>query len=337
MTARQLSRVVDEPLPTRRVFAANTFAALVSMVLLSAPAGAWACSCWGTASIHETMATSPVLVEGRVLDVRPTHTTLQVTKVLKGSVTEGTIEVGDSLCYQSLDTSQMQVQQTYVLPLLAPTASPFDLPRDSGLVATIEPPAGSYLMRGCADSGWLLKDGSLYTFEFTQDGQRRLQFFGAYASFLRWRPLTETMTALRLVLMASVGIGARSIGPIAALVVLFGTFIACVVAFARLAPELRRRSIVLIVALPLLWGLVALWGVLFRTFAAPVEVPSLEDVGWQSYPPIVGVILLLSFAAIHICRLPAAWTFSAPYSLLNGYFAVTLCFIAEAAINGVAL
>jgi hypothetical protein len=51
------------------------------------------------------MATSPVLVEGRVLDVRPMHTTLRVTKVLKGSVTEGTIEVGDSLCYQSLDTS----------------------------------------------------------------------------------------------------------------------------------------------------------------------------------------------------------------------------------------
>ena len=101
--------------------------------------------------------------EGRrgVLDV-----TVQVTRVLKGSLNRKTVTVQHSMCYASLYPELMEVGHTYVVPVE-------------------ETSDGRMEMAHCAHSGFELVDGKLFTFEQTVLEKRRLQFYKNYASFLR--------------------------------------------------------------------------------------------------------------------------------------------------------
>ena len=69
---------------------------LVFGALLLMTARAWSCSCFGTSSIEETIATHPNLVEVRASSTSVSAANLQVTRVLKGKVTSTDIHVEDS-------------------------------------------------------------------------------------------------------------------------------------------------------------------------------------------------------------------------------------------------
>jgi hypothetical protein len=260
------------------------------------------------------------------MNIGPEGATLRVSKVLKGSVTSNTIKIEDSLCYASLTTSDMKPQHTYILPLPE---------HADGLYAEKEPSNGRYVMPGCAHSGMELRDGKLYTFELTNNGRRRLQFFGEYSHFVGWRPVAEVTANFKIFLLASLGIAFMQIGPVGGLV-LFGICVALAVVFLRSAPELRRRLIVLVVTLPILWMLIGLSGAAFRSDISPVGEPPYHP-SWQSYPPLIGLVLFFSFAVIYIKRIPASWSFSVPYSLVNAYFAVMMFLFSEAGITGLRL
>lgn len=153
------------------------FYLLLPLLLLSVRA--WSCSCAGIASIDETIARSPILVEARVVSReevnspeygRQVHSvTLQVGEVLKGSVSTQTITVEHWMCYASLYPELMKVQHTYVLPLRVSEN-------------------GRYELAHCAHSGMELKEGKLYTFEQTDGAQRRLQFYKKYYDFRQKHP-----------------------------------------------------------------------------------------------------------------------------------------------------
>src|SRR5215469_6291083 len=106
------------------------FAALLPLLCPNA----WACSCFGTASIERTIADHPVLVEAQVVSAGRGSATLRVKKVFKGLVTSETITVEQSMCYASLYPEIMEAQHMYILPL----------EQGSG---------GQYEMAGCAHSG----------------------------------------------------------------------------------------------------------------------------------------------------------------------------------------
>lgn len=148
---------------------------LLLLLLLVLPAEAWACSCLGTASIEETIASHPILVEAHVVSLEEVNSpkygrqvlsaTLRVRKVLKGSVTTESIVVEHLMCYASLHPDLMKLEHVYVLPLRTSVT-------------------GRHALAGCAHSGMELADGNLYTFEPAKGAQRRLQFYKKYSRFL---------------------------------------------------------------------------------------------------------------------------------------------------------
>lgn len=296
---------------------------LLVATLLALSGNAWACSCWGTVSIERTIATHPLLIEGQVTSAGREGATLRVTRVLKGSVSSNTIDIENSLCYQSLDTEMMEPGHTYILPLPE---------RADGLYAPMEPSNGRHVMPGCAESGLELVNGKLYTFEQTIGVQRRPRLYGDYSHFVRWRPLAEVTAIFGLFVLSSLGLALKGVGPVGALVLL-GVCVALPVVFVRSPAELRRKLMVLILALPSLWILIGLWGAVFRSDVSSEDEP-FRYTDWHSYPPLIGVVFLFSFAAVWIKRAPASWAFSVPYSLLNGYFAAVMCLLAEAAMTG---
>lgn len=113
---------------------------LLAATLLIMSAQAWSCSCFGTSSIRETIATHPNLVEVQAVSVSGNEATLRVTRVLKGTVSPSTIQVGHWMCYACLYPELMKPQHTYVLPLGEPAAGkdPLQVPRAGEASATID-------------------------------------------------------------------------------------------------------------------------------------------------------------------------------------------------------
>ena len=310
---------------------------LLAAMMLLMSAQAWSCGCFGISSIRETIATYPNLVEVQAVSVSANEATLRVTRVLKGTVSSSTVQVGQWMCYASLYPELMKPQHTYVLPLGAPALGkgPLEVSRAGEAIATVDgPKEGEYEMPGCAESGFELVGDKLYTFEPTTGAHRRLQVYGAYSHFLRWRPVSEVLAMSWLVFLTSLEIFAERMGPVVTLIVL-GLCIALAVVFVRLAPEQRRRLKALILTLPALWLLIGLWGGLFRYPDLSTDHPS-HDLGWQCVPPIIGLAVFFCFAAIHIRRVPVARVFAVGYSLVNAYFAVMMCLLSVMAINGIA-
>jgi hypothetical protein len=144
-----------------------------SLVLLASPQ-AWACSCFGTASIDKAVATHPVLVEGEVISLEEANSpefgrqvysaTLRVKKNLKGAASSETIVVEHLDCYASLYPALMEIRHTYVLPLTRTEN-------------------GRYSMAQCAHSGMELVGDKLYTFEQTTGLGRKRVFFKQYSAF----------------------------------------------------------------------------------------------------------------------------------------------------------
>ena len=170
---------------------------LLAAMMLLMSAQAWSCGCFGISSIRETIATHPNLVEAQAVSVSANEATLRVTRVLKGTVSSSTVRVGQWMCYASLYPELMKPQHTYVLPLRAPALGkgPLEVSRAGEAIATVDgPKEGEYEMPGCAESGFELVGDKLYTFEPTTGAHRRLQVYGAYSHFLRWRPVSEVLT-----------------------------------------------------------------------------------------------------------------------------------------------
>jgi hypothetical protein len=304
-------------------------AKVIAVALLLVSADAWACSCDGIKPLREIMAAAPILVEGKVISLNGWRATLRVDKVLRGSVSPGpTITVEDSWCYQSLYVGVMELQQSYVLPLSAARFA----------FLTNEPsPPGTYVMLPCAESGLLLADGKLFTFEQSIGAERRLRFYGMYSNFLQWRPLRETAAVFGMFLASPLRIAAMQ-GEHALQLMLLGiglVSIVSIVAFVRLTPELKRKSLPLLIALPVLWIAIGIWSAAFRYTGYPFVATTLQEISWQSYPPLLALILLLAVAAIQLRRVPRAWPFAVPYSLLNAYFATTMCMVGEIVINAI--
>jgi len=142
-------------------------------MLLSWP-HAWACSCFGTASIEEAVTAHPLLIEGEVISLEETNSpefgrqvysaTLKVRKNLKGAASSETIVVEHLECYASLYPALMEIRHTYVLPLTRTEN-------------------GRYSMAQCAHSGMELVGDSLYTFEHTTGLGRKRVFFKQYSAF----------------------------------------------------------------------------------------------------------------------------------------------------------
>lgn len=308
---------------------------LLILALLLMSAQAWSCTCSGTRSIEETIATHPNLVEAQAVSVSGDEATLRVTRALKGTVNSSTIQVGQWWCYASLYPELMKPQHRYVLPLGAPTPARGSVGglEEGEAIAWVGPKEGEYQIPGCAESGFELAEGKLYTFEPTTGAQRRLQLYGEYSHFLRWRPVVEVLAMTWLFFLTSLEIFAERMGPIVALIVL-GLCISLAVVFVCLAPEKRRRLLGLVVSLPVLWLLIGLWGGVFRYPDLHTDQP-LHDLGWQSFPPLIGLVLFFSFAAIYIRRVPVARVFAVGYSLVNTYFAVVMCLLSVMAINGI--
>lgn len=148
----------------------------VGLCALFSCANAWSCSCFGIASIDETIAQHPILVEAQVVSLEEVHTpqygrqahsvTLAVKKNLKGALSKKTFVLEDSMCYTSLYLDLMREGHTYVLPL-----------------ATLQ--NGRYRLADCAHSGLELIDGKLYAFEQTKGIDRKLKFYRTYEDFQR--------------------------------------------------------------------------------------------------------------------------------------------------------
>jgi hypothetical protein len=229
----------------------------------------------------------------------------------------------------------MKPNHKYVLPLGEPAPERNTAQKTEPGVAIVtggEPKPGEYEMPGCAESGFELVDGTLYTFEPTTGAQRRLQRYGDYLRFLRWRPVTEVLAMMWFFFLTSLEIVAERMGPVFTLVLL-GLCVLPAVMFVRLAPERRRRLIALVVALPALWLLIGLWGSVLR-YPDLASDPPVHDPGWQSFPPLFGLILFFCFAIIYIRRVPVGRAFAVSYSLVNAYFAVMMCLFSVMVING---
>ena len=214
------------------------------MALLLISARAWSCTCFGTSSIEETIATHPNLVEARVLSTSVSEATLRVTRILKGRVTSSDIQVGHWMCYASLYPELMKPNHTYVLPLGEPAPDRYS-PEETGPGAVNtsggDAKPGEYEMPSCAETGFELVGGKLYTFEQTTGADRRLQRYGEYSHFLRWRPVTETMAMLWFFFLTSLEIVAERTGPVFTLILLALSIFAPAVMFVRLGAERRRR------------------------------------------------------------------------------------------------
>lgn len=143
--------------------------------LLMLPVKAWSCTCDGTASIEDVIADSPLLVEAEVVGLEEvddskygrlvSSVTLQVRRVLKGTVTTEDIVIESSMCYSSLYPEIMEKGHVYILPL------------GEGF-------KGHYSLAACAHSGLELVDGKLFTFEHAKGLKRRLQFYKKYSRFI---------------------------------------------------------------------------------------------------------------------------------------------------------
>lgn len=148
---------------------------VLTVALLFAPPTIWSCTCLGTASIHETVVRSPFLIEAKLVSFEQVDipklgkltrsATLNVAKVLKGSIASNTVTVEGSMCYASMFLEDMKPGHVYVLPLTRRTD-------------------GRYALADCAHSGLELVDGKLYTFEETAGARKRMQFYMSYSDFV---------------------------------------------------------------------------------------------------------------------------------------------------------
>lgn len=310
---------------------------LLVLALLLQSTQAWSCTCFGTASIEETIATHPNLVEAQVENVSFDEVTLRVSRVLKGRVTSSTIQIGHWMCYASLYPKLMKLNHTYVLPLGEPAAELRPAEETEPGVAIIsvgEPKPGEYTMPGCAESGFELADGRLYTFEPTIGEQRRLQRYGDYSYFLRWRPIIEVLAMLSLFFLTSLEFVAERLGPVLAIILLVLCICAPAIMLARLTAEQRRRLMAFVFALPVLWLLIGLCGCVLR-YPDLSSIPPVHDPGGPIFLPLAGLVLFFCFAVIFSLRLSVGRAFAASYSLVNAYFAVMMCLFSVMAIGGV--
>jgi len=160
-----------------------------------------------------------------------------------------------------------------------------------------------------------------------------LQRYGEYSHFLRWRPVTEVMAMLWLFFLTSLEIVAERMGPLFTLILLALSIFAPAVMFVRLGAPRRRRLMAFVFALPAFWLLIGLWGSALRypdsASAAPVHDP-----GWQTFPPLAGLVLFFSFAVIYIRRVPVGRVFAVSCSVVNAYFAVMMCLFSVMVIKG---
>lgn len=309
---------------------------LLVVALLLESAQAWSCTCFSTASIEETIATHPNLVEAQVENVSFDEATLRVSRVLKGRVTSSTIQVGHWMCYASLYPRLMKLNHTYVLPLSEPAAKlrpAEEMERGMPILSVGEPKPGEYSIPGCAESGFELADGKLYTFEPTIGVQRRLQRYGDYSHFLRWRPVIEAVAMLSLFFVTSLEFVAERLGPVLAVILLVLCICAPAIMFVRLTAEQRRSLLAFVFALPVLWLLIGLCGCVLR-YPDLSSVPLVHDPGAQIFLPLVGLALFFCVAVIFSLRLRIGRAFAASYSLVNAYFAVMMCLFSVLAIGG---
>ena len=291
------------------------FLLCATLVALSGPV--LACSCWGTASIETTIATQPLLVEGRVVSLEEAGATLHVTRVLKGSVPSNTIKIQDSGCYQSLSTSMMELGATYILPL----------PQEADGLYEFQASNGRHVMAGCAESALKLLDGKLYTFEQTEGVERRPRLFAEYSSFVRWNPLSEGLAVFGEFLAAAVSIVLGWIGP-AGVFLLWILCIGIAVSFGRSPAAQRRQRMVTLITFPLFWLLIGIWGAIFRLDLFP-DAEVFRPWDWRVYPPLIGLILFVAMAVTRVARAAGSWAFTVAYGVLNGYLVVMMCLLAE--------
>jgi hypothetical protein len=118
------------------------------VLIVFASARAWACSCYRTTSIEETIAIHPNLVEAEAVSVTGNEATLRITRMLKGKIDSSTIAVGQQMCFASLYPEMMKPKHTYVLPLGRPVAGQSETvvlaDGSQGAVASVGPRNGEY-------------------------------------------------------------------------------------------------------------------------------------------------------------------------------------------------
>lgn len=146
--------------------------AMLFVMSVFMPGTARACSCAGTASIGTALSRSEIVVVGRikrrgesppqssesVVEVFPDPVVVEVIEVLKGNAPAEVLVSTDLFCYRTFDVEELEIGETFVLPI----------GREKH---------GVRFLPACSHSGLKLMDGELYTNEFARGGGRRLDHY----------------------------------------------------------------------------------------------------------------------------------------------------------------
>jgi hypothetical protein len=117
------------------------------------------------------------------------------------------------------------------------------------------------------------------------------------------------------------------------LVVPLAVCIVClVVTFPRKDPAARRRLAPFLVALPILWILVGLWGQVF--WCDWQHTTNQCGPAWKHAGPDVGLVLFLVTATTFIWRARGARWFAVAYTIVNAYFVFAMSVLSSMAVTG---
>ncbi|HSY81856.1 MAG TPA: hypothetical protein VK807_08845 [Gemmatimonadaceae bacterium] len=106
-----------------------------------------------------------------------------------------------------------------------------------------------------------------------------------------------------------------------------------VVAFPRKDPAARRRLTAFLVALPVIWILIGLWGQLF--WCDWQHTTNQCGPQWKQFGPDVGIVLFLVTAVAFVWRARGARRFAVAYTMVNAYFVLAMSVLSSMAVTGV--
>ena len=133
---------------------------------------AQACSCLDELSFADGIRHMPVLVEGRVVQAQPEagppHIDLKVARTFKGKAPRYIRIESPLMCYTSIDPSEMQTGERYVIALEPNTR-------------------GNYNPGVCVETALLREGNELFTFVRTEAGGHKPEkrFYAKYPDFVR--------------------------------------------------------------------------------------------------------------------------------------------------------
>jgi hypothetical protein len=123
------------------------------------------------------------------------------------------------------------------------------------------------------------------------------------------------------------------LGAIYVVVPLAVCVVSLVVTFPGKDPAARRRLVPFLIALPMIWILVGLWGKLF--WCDWQHTTNQCGPAWKHLGPNLGIVLFLVTAAVFVWRAHGARRFAVAYTIVNAYFVFAMSVLSSMAVTGV--